>query len=51
MIRPDSSDLDWNRLFETAAGQADEHEELVVARLWSEQAGVVSHQSQIHAAP
>ena len=81
---------DWDRLFETAAGQAGffttkqaaaagyspqllvhhlrggkivrplrgiyrlvhfpagEHEELVAAWLWSEQAGVVSHQSALH---
>ena len=89
VTRPDSSGPDWDRLFETAAGQAgyfttkqaaeagysthllrkhvhagrvarsrrsiyrlvhfpaSEHEELVTAWLWSEQAGVVSHETAL----
>lgn len=89
MLAPSSAQPDWDRLYETAAGQAGyfttkqaaeagyspqllvhhthggkvvrvrrgiyrlvhfpagEHEELVVAWLWSEQAGVLSHQTAL----
>src|SRR3990167_5450982 len=70
MSEPESNGPNWDRLFETAAGQsgdittkqaaesgysthrlvhfpASEHEELVTAWLWSEQTGVISHQTAL----